>query len=89
MCENIICIIVMTLLSLLLIYITCLGHFRVRVICGVFPSRIYIADSLHVSAPAYFGKRGVTGFSWYQSQVHNKMDQVHAYDLRRVIFALQ
>ena len=33
--------------------------------------RICVADSCRVSAPAYFGKRGVTGFSWYQSQVFN------------------
>jgi len=31
LCENIICIIAVTLLSLLLSYITCLGHFKLSV----------------------------------------------------------
>jgi len=29
--------------------------------------RMCVTDSYRVSASAYFGKRGVTEFSWYQS----------------------
>ena len=42
----------------------------------VFSSRIYVADSRRDSVSTYFGKRGMTGFSWYQSQVRHKTDLI-------------
>jgi len=42
-------------------------HLGLACIYGVFFSRIYVADSRRVSAPAYFGKRGVTIFFLDQS----------------------
>jgi len=61
-----------TLLSLFFIYITCLGHFRLSVYTwGIFLAYIRrrLSSCLRL---VYFEKRGVTGFSWYQSQVTHK-----------------
>jgi len=38
-------------------------HLGLACIRGVFSSRIYIADSRHISVFTYFGERGMTGFS--------------------------
>jgi len=56
MCGNIICIIAVTLLPLLLIYITCLSHFRL----SGYTWDIFLAYIRHRlssrTAPVYFGK---------------------------------
>ena len=41
----------------------------------VYSLRIYVVD-LRDSVSSCFGKRGVTGFSWYQSQVRHKTDLI-------------
>ena len=53
-------------------FVPCSGYFMLNVYTWVFSSRIYIADLRRDSVFAYFGKWGVTGFSWYQRQVQHK-----------------
>ena len=55
------------LIIMLLIYSLIRLHLGLACIRGVFSLRIYVADSRRDPIPAYFGKRGVTGFSWYRS----------------------
>ena len=86
-CVRIICIIAVSLLPLLLIYITCLEHFRLACIRRVFSSRIYIADSHRVFAPAYFGKRDVRIFFCIRARF--EIGPVLTSDLNHVIFTLQ
>jgi len=50
-------------------YIAYSGYSRLSIYTWVSSSRIYIANSRRNSVFTYFGKRGVTGFSWYQSQI--------------------
>ena len=74
-CVALICIIAVISYydcNLLLVQIT-LG---LAYICGVISSRIYVADLCRDSVFTYFGKRGMTGFSWYQSQVRHKTDLI-------------
>jgi len=49
-------------------YIACSITLGLACIRGVSSSRIYITNSHHDSVSTYFGKRGVTDFSWYHSQ---------------------